>query len=182
MEYSVDCVKAKKNVSFVYFWGHTPTPNRITKSCLSQWYDCKFKVDGVEYTTAEQYMMASKARLFRDERVLSKIMSASHPSEYKKLGREIRNFDSKVWDDNKRKIVLEGNVAKFSQNPELKKFLLSTGDSILAEASPYDRIWGIGLDRESAERLGLEGWKGENLLGFILMEVRDILKDDESGS
>ena len=104
-------------------------------------------------------------------------MAAEGPAKYKKLGRKVRNFDSKVWDEKKYDIVVEGNKAKFSQNPELMEFLLSTGDAILVEASPYDKIWGIGLDIETAKEGSVEDWKGENLLGCALMEARDWLKE-----
>ena len=103
-------------------------------------------------------------------------MAADNPHDVKKLGRLIRGFQQDRWDDVKSAIVVEGNKAKFSQNPALRDFLLSTGDAVLAEASPYDRIWGIGLDRETAMSVGVEGWKGENLLGCALMEVRDWLR------
>ena len=181
MKYTVETIKeiagAYQNVPIVYFWGHTPNPKRITAACLSQWYECWFEVDGVQYHTTEQYMMASKARLFGDDAVLKEIMEARTPFDYKKLGRKIRGFVASMWDASKYDIVVEGNKAKFSQNPDLKKFLLSTGDSILAEASPYDKIWGIGLDREQADKGGVGQWQGENLLGCALMDVRDWLKE-----
>ena len=121
--------------------------------------------------------MASKARLFGDDEVLKEIMEASTPFDYKKLGRKIRGFVAETWDARKYDIVVEGNKAKFSQNPALKEFLLSTGDSLLAEASPYDTIWGIGLDREDALKGGVGQWQGENLLGCALMDVRDWLRE-----
>ena len=98
--------------------------------------------------------------------------------DYKKLGRKVRNFEPEPWDSKKSEIVVEGNKAKFSQNPDLKEFLLSTGDAILVEASPYDKIWGIGLDRETAMKGSVEQWQGENLLGCALMEVRDWLRSE----
>ena len=161
----------------IYFWGHTPNPKKMTKACFSQWYDCCFKVGDVDYHTTEQYMMASKALLFGDEETYREIMEAEGPDRYKKLGRRVRNFDSKVWDEKKYDIVVEGNKAKFSQNPELMEFLFSTGDAILVEASPYDKIWGIGLDIETAKEGSVEDWKGENLLGCALMETRDWLRE-----
>lgn len=181
MKYTVGTIKEivgrNHNVSVIYFWGHTPNPKKMTTACLSQWYDCWFEVDGVQYHTTEQYMMASKARLFGDDEVLKEIMSATTPFDYKKLGRKIRGFVAETWDARKYDIVVEGNKAKFSQNPVLKEFLLSTEDAILAEASPYDTIWGIGLDREHAQKGGVEQWQGENLLGCALMDVRDWLKE-----
>lgn len=183
MRYSVERIKEivahNPNVPMVYFWGHTPNPNRITAACLSQWYECRFEVEGVAYHTAEQYMMAGKARLFGDEEVLQAIMEAHAPDACKKLGRQIRGFVPEIWDAHKLDIVVTGNKAKFSQHPELKEFLLSTADAILVEASPYDRVWGIGLDRDQAQQVGITNWRGENLLGCALMEVRDWLREVE---
>lgn len=183
MKYSIsiirDIVRRKPSTPVVLFRGHTPNPKKITAACLSQWYDCYFEIDGVQYHTTEQYMMASKARLFGDEDVFNEIMAAYNPFDYKKLGRKIKGFDQEKWDAEKYDIVVEGNRAKFSQNPALKDFLLSTGDAILVEASPYDKIWGIGLDREQAEIVGVEQWPGENLLGCALMETRDWIRTEE---
>ena len=163
----------------IYFWGHRPSPKKMTTSCLSQWYDCYFEVDGVQYHTTEQYMMAQKALLFGDEEIYREIMAAYHPREYKKLGRKVHGFNAEQWDARKYDIVVEGNKAKFGQNPHLKEFLLSTGNAILAEASPHDKIWGIGLDQEHAQQGGPEQWQGENLLGCALMEARDWLRNSE---
>ena len=110
--------------------------------------------------------------------MFQEIMTADTPYDYKKLGRKIRGFDQATWDAKKYEIVVEGNKAKFGQNPDLKEFLLSTGDALLAEASPYDKIGGIGLDRETAMKGSVEQWQGENLLGYALMEVRDWLRSD----
>lgn len=164
-----------KRFKYMFFWGHKEN-KKVTKACFSQWYECKFTVDGVEYHTAEQYMMAQKAVLFGDKEVLQKIMSADNPAVYKSLGRQIRNFDEKIWNEHKFQIVVNGNMAKFSQNPELLDFLLKTGDRILVEASPYDRIWGIGKSKDDFDIENPFKWKGENLLGFALMEVRENLK------
>ena len=181
MERAVETLKEmadrNRDIPVIYFWGHTPNPKKITAACFSQWYDCRFEVDGVQYHTTEQYMMASKARLFGDDGVLNEIMEAPTPFEYKNLGRKIRGFVANVWDANKYDIVVKGNKAKFSQNPAKKEFLLSTGDSIIGEASPYDTIWGIGLGREDAQKGGVEQWKGENLLSCALMDMRDWLKE-----
>jgi nicotinate (nicotinamide) nucleotide adenylyltransferase len=181
MKYSVESIKqmvsADPNVRFIYFWGHTPSVKGITESCMSQWYDVEFEVAGVKYHTAEQYMMAQKALLFDDKQVFDQIMLADNPRDYKALGRKIRKFDSKIWDARKYDIVVEGNKAKFSQNDDLKEYLLSTGDAILVEASPYDRIWGIGLYPGQAAKGSIDQWRGLNLLGAALMEVRDWLRE-----
>lgn len=181
MKYTISSIKEivrrKPTTPIILFWGHTPNPKKITTACLSQWYDCYFEEKGVLYHTTEQYMMVGKARLFGDDEVLNEIMAAYNPFDYKKLGRKIKGFEQEKWDAVKYDIVVEGNKAKFSQNQAIKEFLLSTGDAILVEASPYDKIWGIGMDREQAEKVGVRQWQGENLLGCALMETRDWLKN-----
>lgn len=165
-----------KKLKYIFFWGHKATEGVITKSCLSQWYNCKFTVDNIVYHTAEQYMMAQKAILFGDDEVCKKIMATNNPGEYKKLGRQIRNFDQQKWDKHKYDIVVKGNTAKFSQNDNIKYFLLNTGDRILVEASPYDGIWGIAMSKNDPNIENPLMWKGENLLGFALMDTRENLK------
>lgn len=158
---------------FTCFW----KPNE-KNGFLCQWYYAKFKDNNDSYSNTEQYMMAHKALLFNDKQIWIKIMNAKHPREMKSLGRRIRNFDEKIWNENKEQIVYNGNLLKFSQNPKLLKQLLDTGDKLLVEASPYDRIWGIGFDERNAfNRDGspVPNW-GENLLGKCLMNVRKKLK------
>lgn len=164
---------------FVFFWGHTPTKSGfITKSCLSQWWmGHPFVGDSnVQYNTAEHYMMAQKARLFKDDEAFEKIVSSTDPREVKALGRLIKNFDNQVWEENRLFIVATGNMMKFSQHPELIDFLLGTSDKILVEASPFDTIWGIGMDEHNSKCEQPAKWHGENLLGFALMEVRSLLR------
>ena len=163
--------------SFVLFWGHTENPGKATKTCLSQWYPCRFVIDDIEYCCTEQYMMAQKALLFDDREIYGKIMTSKQPKEIKALGREIGNFEQSKWDGHKYQIVLNGNIAKFSQNERLRDFLLGTGDAVLAEASPYDHIWGICLSADDSLAKDPKCWQGETLLGFALMETREILKD-----
>ncbi|MDO5558976.1 MAG: NADAR family protein [Oscillospiraceae bacterium] len=170
-------VKNGRETQYIFFWGHTPDKGgKIKKSCLSQWYKCTFTVEGTVYHTAEQYMMAQKALLFGDKEIFSRIMQAKEPDEYKKLGRMIRGFDEKIWAQNRCNIVIAGNTAKFSQNDDLKSFLVSTGEKVLVEASPYDNLWGIGINASDDDCNDPEKWPGENLLGFCLMEARDNLK------
>jgi hypothetical protein len=120
-------------------------------------------------------MMAQKAVLFNDMELYENIMKSNHPNEYKKLGRIIHNFDEEIWKSRRCSIVIKGNTAKFSQNINLKKYLIETNNRILAEASPYDRIWGIGLSKTDERTVNPMKWNGTNLLGFCLMEVRDII-------
>lgn len=169
----------KGEQEMLFFWGHTESPDhKLSKFCLSQWWESHFEVDGVGYYSMEQYMMAEKARLFEDHSVLLKIMNEKNPKAIKALGREVRYFDELVWDENKYEIVVRGNYAKFSQNRYLKEYLLGTEGRILVEASPYDCVWGIG---KRVGDVGIEDprtWKGKNMLGFALMEVRDWIKED----
>ena len=165
---------------YIFFWGHNEkNPGEITKKCLSQWYNCLFEVDGITYYTAEQYMMSQKALLFNDNETNLKIMQEKDPKTYKALGRQVKNFDPSIWDKNKFEIVVKGNTAKFSQNEELKKFLLNTNDKILVEASPHDKIWGIGMDENHKDILDPTKWKGENLLGKALMKARDYIRKEK---
>ncbi|MBQ6420518.1 MAG: NADAR family protein [Clostridia bacterium] len=183
MKYDVNTVRAMYRAGempeVILFWGHTTTPGKIRKSCFSQWYDCCFTLDGVRYHTTEQYMMAQKALLFGDENAYQAIMAADSPKDYKALGRTVGNFDPAVWDGKKYGIVLRGNLAKFSQNEPIKAFLLGTEDKIIAEASPYDGIWGIRMAIDDPNAGNPEYWGGENLLGFALMETRDLLREQE---
>lgn len=159
--------------NYIFFWGHQPSKDgKITKSCLSQWWESPFTIYDITYSTAEHYMMAMKADLFRDYETFTKIINTPSPSDVKKLGREIKNYDDVHWNDLKYRIVFNGNYHKFSKNPELKEFLLSTGDKILVEASPYDTIWGIGMSENDEGIENPENWKGQNLLGKVLMDVR----------
>ena len=166
----------EKRVKFVFFWGHRDTKTHITKSCLSQWYHAPFLYNGHRFDTAEHFMMAEKARLFGDTEKIRQIVSAENPGKAKALGREIKDFDQKIWNQNKVDIVIRGNLEKFSQNPKLGEFLLNTGTRILAEASPVDTIWGTGLAAEDPAIDDPAAWPGQNLLGFALMEVRHMLQ------
>jgi ribA/ribD-fused uncharacterized protein len=173
----IDYVNHGHKVKYVFFWGHQKPVSGVSKSCFSQWYESPFVVEGVTYLTAEHFMMSEKARLFRDDETKVKVISARNPGEAKKLGRKIKNFDEQVWIKYRFDIVAKANIEKFSQNPELREYLLSTGSRILVEASPVDKIWGIGLDADNPLANNPNQWKGINLLGFALMDVRDQLKD-----
>jgi ribA/ribD-fused uncharacterized protein len=158
---------------FLFFWGHRPArPGEIGKGCLSQWWECAFTENGVAYRSAEHYMMAAKARLFGDDGTAARIVSAGHPKEAKDLGRQVEAFDEAVWAAHRFDLVVRANVAKFGQDRALGAYLLGTRRRILVEASPLDRVWGIGLAAED-ERAGRPSeWLGLNLLGFALMEAR----------
>ena len=132
-----------------------------------------FEVDGIRYSSMEQYMMYQKARYFDDEHMMEEILKTDNPKEIKALGRKVSNFNNVYWNGIRQVVVFKGLLSKFSQNEMLKEKLKSTGDSILAECSVNDRIWGIGFSMEDDERLDISKWKGQNLLGFSLMIVRE---------
>ena len=183
MKYSNKLITERYNnnesLKFLFFWGHQPNKDgSIGKSCFSQWWEASFEIDGITYPTAEHYMMAGKARVFNDHEVLQEILQVSHPHDAKKLGRKVKNFTPDIWDQHKFDIVVKANYAKFSQNQELKTFLLNTNDRIIVEASPRDRIWGIGMGQSNEKALNPNLWRGHNLLGYALMEVRDKLKKE----
>ncbi len=166
-----------ERLNYLFFWGHQPrTDGRISDSCFSQWWLSAFVVDGVTYATAEHWMMAQKARLFEDEENWNKILQAKTPAAAKKLGRAVRNFDPQSWNEHKYAYVKTGNLHKFSQHTDLKEYLLTTGERVIVEASPVDSIWGIGMAKDHSDVENPTKWKGENLLGFALMEVRDELR------
>ncbi len=164
----------------LFFWGHQPKKNgTIGKSCLSQWYPAPFTVDDTTYHTAEHYMMAQKAKLFKDQTTFEQIIHVTSPKEAKLLGRQVKNFDQSAWEKHRLAIAVKGNYAKFSQSESLKSFLLQTGDAVLVEASPVDTIWGIGMAEDNPNASDPEKWKGLNLLGLALMEVRRKLYDEK---
>jgi ribA/ribD-fused uncharacterized protein len=158
---------------YLFFWGHQPEQDgSVGKGCLSQWWPAEFTVDGVTYPSAEHFMMTAKALLFGDAETAAKISTARHPRDAKSLGRQVSGFDEGPWAEDRFDLVVAGNVAKFGQNPELRDYLLATGDRVLVEASPLDRVWGIGMGSGNDLATSPELWRGLNLLGFALMEAR----------
>lgn len=186
MRYSKDKIislhESGEKLKYLFFWGHKPARDgAVTCSCFSQWYTSPFTVENIVYPTAEHWMMAGKARLFGDSSALGKIINAKSPGEAKSIGRLVKGFDQKLWDEAKFDIVVRGGYHKFTQNGPLKSFLLNTKNRVLVEASPVDTIWGIGLTSESEFASIPTKWRGLNLLGFALMEVRDIILGDSEG-
>jgi hypothetical protein len=151
---------------FVFFWHGWP----------SQWHLSPFEIDGVRYRCCEQFMMAEKARLFGDADTLAEILAAKAPTEHKALGREVAPFDARRWSAACREIVYRGNLAKYEQSASLRALLLATGALVLAEASPSDKIWGIGLAADDPRAPRRAEWPGKNWLGKALMRVRDELR------
>ena len=141
---------------------------------------CHDIVDDFEYLFVEQYMMAQKAKLFHDAQAYTAILRASDPKACKDLGRAVKGFDSNVWDKVCYDVVKAGNLAKFAQNKALRDALLATGDVILAEAAPNDQKWGIGMTAETAEKTPQADWNGKNLLGKVLMELREKFRRGEA--
>ncbi|MCO6007654.1 NADAR family protein [Actinoallomurus purpureus] len=158
------------------FWGHRPPKGGgVGKGCLSQWYPAPFTVDGVRYATAEHFMMVGKARLFGDAEAEKVVLADDDPGKAKGAGRKVRGFDEETWAERRYDLVVAANEAKFGQHPALRDFLLATGDRVLVEASPYDTVWGIGLSASQPEARHPAQWRGLNLLGFALMDVRGSL-------
>jgi len=161
----------------MYFLSHIQPPGAtITAACLSQWYPAEFELDGQRYVHAEQYMMAEKARLFDDQPTLHAILQTTSPGKAQALGRSVQGFDEDQWRAERFNIVVHGNLAKFSQNAPLKTFLLNTGDTLLVETSPINCIWGIGLSAKDERATNPLRWRGLNLLGLALMQVRAQLR------
>lgn len=170
-------VQTGQQFKYIYFWGHTPSGIDVDKSCLSQWYPASFDIDGQIFATAEHYMMAEKARLFSDEQTYQAIIATPSPAQAKALGRKIKDFDESIWQQHRVDIVFKGNLVKFSQNSDIRQYLINTQGRVLVEASPVDRIWGMGLSQSSQDASNPKHWQGLNLLGFILMRVRDVLQE-----
>lgn len=152
---------------FTFFWRQ--------ESPFSQWHRSGFVVGGTRFTCAEQYMMHGKAVLFGDEEMAARILEAKTPKEHKALGRQVRGFDGARWERERERIVHEGNLAKFTQNPALLEALLATAGTELVEASPLDRIWGVGLSAEDPRIQDPAAWRGLNLLGKVLTRLREEL-------
>ena len=167
--------QAGERFKYLYFWGHVPTEEATGPWCLSQWWEAPFVIDGLVYATAEHYMMAEKARIFGDERASARARAARSPGEAKRVGREVEGFDEALWTRERFGVVVRGSTAKFSQHDDLKTYLLGTKNRVLVEASPKDRIWGIGLAENEDSASNPLNWDGLNLLGFALMKVRNSL-------
>ena len=168
-----ECIDIKQSLkeekmkdNYVFFWN----------GIYSQWYNAPMSIDGVTYNCCEQYMMHQKALFFGDTEIAEKIMQTTHPSEQKQFGRQVKGFDKDKWDSVCIGIVYKGNYAKFTQNQGLKEQLLLTGNKILVEASPLDKIWGIGMAEADEGIENPANWKGLNLLGWSITLVRQEIK------
>ena len=155
---------------YIFFYG----------GIYSQWYPCDIVIDNIKYCTNEQAMMAEKASLFGDGFSKKQIMASKDPAEQKYWGRRVKNFDKDKWEKFVAKnIVFKANYAKFTQHKDLKKRLLDTEDKIIVEASPWDKIWGIGLSCDDKRILDPQQWRGTNWLGEAIMKVRETIKKEK---
>lgn len=143
---------------------------------LSNWYLSDFEMNGVKYSSMEQYMMYQKAVLFNDNEIAEQILEISDVGKIKALGRMVRNYNDTIWNGMRQILIYEGLLEKFRQNNTLKDRLLATGQDILAECAVQDKIWGIGLSMKDEKRFNMDEWQGQNLLGFGLMRARTRLQ------
>ena len=162
--------KSERKMNVICF--HNPDEEN---GYLSNWYLSDFTVDGVKFTSMEQYMMYRKALCFHDSDIAAQILETSDVEQIKALGRLVRNYDDHHWNGVRQIVIYEGLKAKFSQNPDQLKMLKDTGDALIAECAVKDRIWGIGLSMTDPDRFDRNKWNGQNLLGYALMMVRNIL-------
>jgi ribA/ribD-fused uncharacterized protein len=175
-----DLLEDAGRFEYLFFYGHRRQPDgSIGPGCLSQWWPARFVLDGREFLTAEHYMMWSKATLFNDRDAGQKILCAPNPRTAKQVGRLVQGFDQDIWERRRYDIVVRGSLAKFGQHRDLCDFLLATGDRVLVEASPTDRVWGIGLAAADERARDPARWRGLNLLGFALMQTRATLRGQD---
>ncbi len=170
-------------LAFLHFWEHASSGDGAAGPwCLSQWWPAPFTVNGPPssagrmFATAEHYMMWRKARLFDDDAVAAAVLETTDPARAKALGREVASFSTQRWAQHRFDAVVAGNLAKFGQNPDLRRYLLGTGDQVLVEASPEDEFWGIGLAADHPDAFSPSRRPGTNLLGFALIQVRAALR------
>ena len=156
---------------FYFFYGST--------SPFSNFYSCTFRLNGYTFSCVEQAMMYGKAMLFGDTEIAEKILATKNPVRHKQLGRQVKPFDHVLWNKHNQDIVYAAALAKFSQNEALTKIMLETNDAILAEASPRDPIWGIGIGSDHEFAKTPEKWPGRNKLGNVLMRVRETLRSTQ---
>ncbi|WP_040283587.1 NADAR family protein [Tessaracoccus massiliensis] len=166
-------VAAGHRPDVLFFWGHRPDmQGQVDRCCLSENYVAPFEADGERFPTVEHYIAWRKATLFGDGHAAERILQAEAPNKAKAIGRSVKPFHDDQWQPRRLEIAVAGNVAKFAAHPALAEYLLQTGTRVLAEASPIDRVWGIGLAADHAHAKAPERWPGLNIMGFALMEAR----------
>lgn len=164
-------IKAEAYTEYVFFWrSHDP---------FSMWHPSQFQHDGIAFNCAEQFMMYHKAMLFKDRDTANRILATSRPAEHRSLGREVKGFQEALWLEHRLQIVYDANYHKFTQNDHLLDFLLSTQGKLLVEASPEDLIWGIGLKEDDPRARDPNQWRGQNLMGIVITQLREDLANDE---
>jgi ribA/ribD-fused uncharacterized protein len=141
----------------------------------SNWHPTGFTMYGLNFANGEQFMMYCKALTFGDGTTMAKILKESNPAKVKALGRAVQPYDDAKWAEVRLGMVQLGLLAKARSHPNITRELLSTGTRVLAEASPFDKVWGIGFDENSVHALDPSQWKGTNLLGQAWMWVRQQL-------
>ena len=175
----IEAIASGWQPKYVFFWGHTPNGSGVGKHVLSQWWPARFTVDGDTYISAEHYMMAEKARLFGDEETRSSILATSKPGAARRwaapCAASTRNVGSGIASTSSS----EPAVRSSGRTPMLAAYLAETGDKVLVEASPVDRVWGIGLAADDPRAERPAEWQGLNLLGFALMRARTMLAERE---
>ena len=145
--------------------------------CFSNWYPCTFECDGITYSSMEQYMMHQKALIMCDDLTAQKILATDDPAEAKKLGKQISPYIAPLWEGQRQLIVFRGLCEKFVQNPDLWEELDATGEDLLIEAAPRDLVWGVGIGIDDPSHIIIARWKGQNLLGFALMQARAAIRE-----
>lgn len=181
VEELVAALDAGARPEYVLFWGHTARHGAAIGPWLfSQWWPHTFEADGETFGSAEHYMMWRKARLFGDHEMAERIVATTDPRDAKALGREIRGFDGETWAEHRFEIVTDASRHKFGQHDDLRAWLVGTGDRVLVEASPTDRVWGIGLAAADERAADPARWRGLNLLGFALMRARHEWQSEHS--
>lgn len=162
------------DMNMVYFWKpKLKNYGVLDAACCCQWWLSKFTFEGVEFRSAEHAMMYGKAKMFNDPQAMAAILEERHPHAAKAIGRQVRNFNVNTWDTESYELVRAINEAKFTQDPALKKWLMSLPkNTVFVETSPYDRLWGIGLaENEPVDLTNIKNWQGQNKLGFAITEV-----------
>jgi ribA/ribD-fused uncharacterized protein len=149
---------------FIFYFGQ--------ESVFSHWFKCSFSINSQDFCCAEQYIMYRKAVLFNDVEIAKKILNSSNPARHRYLGKQVGGFDKRLWQQHCKQFAFDGNLSKFAQSSVLTNILLQTTGKSFAEASPYDRIWGIGLSMKNPKIYDRSQWRGRNWAGEVLQSVR----------
>ena len=173
LPYTCESGQSPGDVKYTFFYGNTP---------FSQWHPSVFIIDDIAFNCAEQWMMYSKAWLFGDDASAKAILAATDPKVQKQLGRDVVGYVEAMWVEVRERIVKAGNRAKFTQNPDMLQALLDTAGTVLVEASPYDVVWGIGFRKSDPLAQDPRNWRGLNLLGKVLTELRAELMAQRSAA